>query len=272
MARYQVILAYDGTDFSGFQRQAKGRSVQGTVEDALRRLGWPGRAILSAGRTDAGVHATGQVIAFDLEWTHTSPELMRAVNAQLPQDVAFLEISQAPGGFHPRYGAISRRYVYRIFQNAVRHPLHQRYAWRVWPPVDLERLEQAALPLLGRFDFAAFGNPPRPNGSTVRTVFSARWMPEGPFLAFEIVADAFLYHMVRRMVSLQVEIGQGREPIQVVQRYLEGQMPSPVQGLAPAQGLVLAEVRYPSSEASKLVEQEKDREDERAEDLHPKSK
>jgi tRNA pseudouridine38-40 synthase len=256
MARYQVILAYDGTDFSGYQRQAKGRTIQGAVEDALRRLGWPGRAILSAGRTDTGVHATGQVIAFDLDWAHTPQALMRAVNAHLPQDIAFLEIAEAPGGFHPRYGAVSRRYMYRIYPNAVRHPLRQRYAWRIWPPVDLERLEQSARALEGRHDFSAFGHPLRPNGSTVRTVYSARWRPDEPFLDFEIVADAFLYHMVRRMVYLQVEIGQGREPVQVVQRYLEGQMAGPVQGLAPAHGLALAEVRYPSSEASKPVEKE----------------
>ncbi len=144
MARYQVILAYDGTDFSGFQRQAKARTVQGVVEEALRRLNWRGRAILSAGRTDAGVHASGQAIVFDLDWNHTPEELMRALNTHLPGDVAVRAINQVSPRFQPRYQAISRRYCYHIFCDPVRDPLRERYAWRVWPPVDLSMLEQAA--------------------------------------------------------------------------------------------------------------------------------
>lgn len=252
MARYQVILAYDGTDFSGFQRQAKARTVQGVFEAALRKLNWQDRTILSAGRTDTGVHAVGQVVAFDLDWSHTPEDLMHALNAHLPVDVAVRSVSLVQAGFHPRYQAVSRGYRYCIFCDAVRHPLRERFAWRVWPVVDISLLEQAAYFLRGRHNFAAFGTPPRSKGSTVRTVFTALWRSNGVDLVFEIVADAFLYHMVRRTVALQVEIGQGKKNPEVIQEYLEGQIASPVQGLAPPQGLVLFEVGYADGEKNCL--------------------
>jgi tRNA pseudouridine38-40 synthase len=130
MARYQVILAYDGTLFLGFQRQSRTRTVQGVVEAALGALGWTGRTIYSAGRTDTGVHAAGQVIAFDLEWKHSTLDLRQALNANLPEDVAAREVREVPPDFHPRYGALSRRYQYRILCSDVRDPLRERYVWR----------------------------------------------------------------------------------------------------------------------------------------------
>ncbi len=244
MARYQVILAYDGTGFEGFQRQAKARTVQSVVEAALRQIGWQGKSLLAAGRTDTGVHASGQVIAFDLDWGHTPEDLQRALNACLPQDVAAQEAHLAEADFHPRYDAVSRRYSYRILCKPVRDPLHERFAWRIWPALDLAVLQGAALALPGRHDFGAFGSPPRANGSTLRTVFSAGWQQEADLLTFEIVADAFLYHMVRRLVSLQVEIAQGRLEPGSVEQALQAGAAKKVQGLAPAHGLVLEEVKY----------------------------
>ncbi len=129
MARYQVILAYDGADFFGFQRQADGcgqRTVQGVVEQALRRIGWQGRAILFAGRTDVGVHASGQVIAFDLDWLHSTDALLAALNANLPADVAAQAAQLAADDFHPRYDARARCYRYRLFCQPRRDPLRER--------------------------------------------------------------------------------------------------------------------------------------------------
>jgi len=245
MALYQVILAYDGAQFQGFQRQAKRRTVQGVVEAVLRELGWAGKAILAAGRTDTGVHASGQVIAFDLEWRHTPQELCAALNARLPEDVAAQAASLAEAGFHPRYDAIERTYRYRIYCQAVRHPLLERYAWRVWPALDPDRLQQAAETLPGTHDFAAFGTPPRAHGSTRRTVFRAQWHCDPLEFVFEVSADAFLYRMVRRLVSVQVEIGQGRCEVEAIRRYLESPPGLPIQGLAPAHGLSLVSVTYP---------------------------
>ena len=250
MERYKVILAYDGTDFFGFQRQGETRTVQLEVEAALRKLNWQGSSILSAGRTDSGVHATGHVIAFDLEWKHGLERLGRALNASLPKDVVVRAIEVAPADFHPRFDATARCYRYQLLFAPVRDPLHRRYAWRLWPPFEIERLQAAAQLFQGTYDFAAFGTPPRPNGSTVRTVFQTGWSGgEDGLLRFEVTANAFLYHMVRRMVFVQVQVGQQRLSLDA----LQGALTSPQEaklnpGLAPAWGLFLKEVQYSGRE------------------------
>jgi len=252
MARYQVILAYDGTDFAGFQRQAKGRisrTVQGEIEAALRRIGWQGTALLSAGRTDAGVHASGQVIAFDLDWKHDPLSLLAALNANLPGDVAAREVCLTGGDFHPRFEALARRYRYRIFCSPLRDPLRERYAWRVWRTADLEQLQQAAKLLLGWHDFGAFGSPPGGRGGTVRQIYHADWTAktddqENEDILFEIIGNSFLYRMVRRLVSLQVQIGQGDLEIEMLARCLESGEKKLVRTLAPPNGLSLVEVIY----------------------------
>lgn len=247
MARYQVVLAYDGSRYNGFQRQRSGmgRTVQGEVETALRRIGWEGRTILQAGRTDAGVHAAGQVIAFDLEWKHTPDELQAALNASLPADIAARSVQPAADDFHPRFAAKMRCYRYRIYCQPVRDPLRERYAWRVWPPVAGENLQQAVGCLTGAHDFAAFGTPPRPGSGTVREVFRAEWQPEPPDgLVFEIAANAFLFHMVRRLVGFQVAIAQGRIEAQALSDLLREPRTGAVRTLAPPNGLCLVEVVY----------------------------
>lgn len=258
MARYQVVLAYDGTRFLGFQRQANARTVQEEVEKALRQLNWQGKTLLAAGRTDTGVHASGQVIAFDLDWHHPDEALLKALNASLPEDIAAHQVFLAAGDFHPRYDAVRRKYLYRIYCQPMRHPLLERYAWRVWPAVELDALQKAASHLSGTHDFAAFGTPPRSGGSTIRTVFQAGWEWQAPCLEFTISADAFLYHMVRRLVSLQVEIGQGRLPEQAMPQYLQRQMPEALQGLAPPQGLTLVQVSYADGDVKLAIENQDD--------------
>jgi len=250
MARYQVIIAYDGTHFRGFQRQATGRTVQGSIESALRKLGWQSKSILAAGRTDAGVHASGQVIAFDLVWEHSDQALKQALNAHLPFDVVARLVKQVQPAFHPRNDAIARRYRYALFTQAERDPLRERYAWRIWPAANLDRLHQTAACLIGKHDFAAFGTPPRIGDDTVRQIMGATWKVEEAYWVFEVSADAFLYHMVRRLVSLQIAIAQGQKPFDLLSQSLH-QPTTPagmVQGLAPPQGLVLAEVIYPSQD------------------------
>jgi tRNA pseudouridine38-40 synthase len=249
MARYQIILAYDGTNFLGSQRQAESRTVQSELEKALRKIGWQGRSILLAGRTDTGTHASGQVAAFDLEWVHGLDRLRAALNAHLPGDMAVRTVELSEDHFHPRFDATARHYRYRLFCSDVRDPLRERFTWRVWPAVtDLTILADV---WTGTHDFAAFGSPPRPGGSTVRTVMSARWNKQGDEWTFEIQADAFLYRMVRRLVYVQVAIGQARLTVEQLVRALD--VPSDIRdakqqkipaGLAPASGLTLVEVRY----------------------------
>jgi len=249
MARYQIILAYDGTGFLGSQRQVGSRTAQSELEKALRKLGWHGQTVYLAGRTDTGTHASGQVAAFDLDWLHDLKELQDALNAHLPRDMAVREVKPAPDDFHPRFDASSRCYRYRLFCASARDPLLERYAWRVWPAVtDLAALAQI---WPGRHDFVAFGTPPRSGGSTVRTVMSAGWQQHGDEWIFEIRADAFLYRMVRRLVYAQVAVGQARLSAKTLLQALDdrsevgqaarSQIPA---SLAPASGLTLVEVRY----------------------------
>ena len=246
MAHYQIRLAYDGTGFVGLQRQAQGRTVQGVVERALRALGWQGRAVQYAGRTDTGVHALGQVLTFHLDWAHDTAALVRALNANLPPDVVVRSARVVAPDFHPRYDALARRYVYRLYCASRRNPFRDRYAWRVWPCPKVGLLHAAAQSLPGRRDFAALGTPPAgERGTTVRTVLRAAWYALGPDeWAFDVAADAFLYRMVRRMVAAQVEIAQGRRSLDAWRAALERPPEQPWAVLAPPQGLVLAAVYY----------------------------
>jgi len=246
MARYQVILAYDGTGFTGSQRQANSRTVQGELEKALRNLGWSDRSILMAGRTDTGVHATGQVAAFDFEWTYSADKLLRALNADLPSDLVIRSLRPTSADFHPRFDATSREYRYRVFFEPIRDPLREKFLWRTWPAVDEDALKQNAGIFLGTHDFAAMGSRTTPKGTTVRTVTKAEWkkMPDGEW-QFEVRADAFLYRMVRRLVFVQVSAAQGRCSVEKVQHALSKQGKL-LAGLAPANGLTLVEVTYGS--------------------------
>ena len=243
MALYQLIIDYDGTHFLGFQRQARGRTVQGEIEKALLELGWKGSSILAAGRTDAGVHASGQVIAFELDWPHEPEKLQSALNARLAQDVVVKKTSIAEKGFHPRFDATQRTYHYRIYCSAQRNPLLERFAWQVWPKVEIARLNAAAGELIGKHDFCAFGRPLKDEAGTVRTVVQAQWRRSTPGWLFEITANAFLYHMVRRLVYVQVKYAQGFIDLAEIRNALRtGCRIKP--GMAPACGLELAEVSY----------------------------
>lgn len=243
-AHYKVILSYNGSRFAGFQRQTdEERTVQGEFEAGLRQLGWQDRSIRAAGRTDAGVHARGQVVSFRLDWDHTNGDLVKALNYYLPRDMAVRSVAEVTADFHPRYDAKNRRYRYYLICSPVRDPLGEIFAWRVWPEVDLEKMNRAAQILIGTHDFKAFGSPMTDGGVTVREVFSADWEQQNDVYQFDIIANAFLYHMVRRITLALVTIGQGTAPEAIITEGLQtGSLP--LTGLAPAEGLVLEEVTY----------------------------
>jgi tRNA pseudouridine38-40 synthase len=248
MVRYKVILIYDGTEYFGFQRQSEEsvtRTIQGEVEQTLRKIGWDGQTLLAAGRTDAGVHASGQVVAFDLEWRHSEEKLLAALNYYLPTDIAARSVQPVDTEFHPRFDAESRIYQYRIFYQSVRDPLRERFAWRVWPELDSNLINEAAEVLLGSHDFKKIGKPMKPGGSTVRNVFNSQWISQGCCGIYEIEANAFLYHMVRRIVRILVAIGHGKSNRDELISELNGKTVEIVQGIAPAHGLSLVEVVYP---------------------------
>ena len=245
MARYQSIIAYDGTDYYGFQRQVAGTpTVQAALESALRTIGWQGESLLAAGRTDAGVHARGQVIAFDLAWDHPVEALTAALNAQLPSAIGVQQTRQAQDDFHPRFQARSRRYRYDLILAPVRDPLAERYGWRRWPSPELGPMRTVAQGLLGRHDFRAFGQAPIEGGHTRRTVLKAAWHVEVGGLQLEIEADAFLQHMVRRIVAASVAVGESRASVDEVLALIDAPEARWQGALAPARGLTLEAVMY----------------------------
>jgi tRNA pseudouridine38-40 synthase len=251
MARYQLTLAYDGTDFFGSQRQAGKRTIQGELEKGLNKLGWTGRSVLMSGRTDTGVHAIGQVASCDLDWSHTDEELPKALNAILPNDMAVQKVCMVNADFHPRFDATSRCYRYRLFYQPVRDPVRERFAWRIMSEINSDLLAETARLFLGMHDFAAFGSPTTPKGSTVRTVMNANWTQteEDGTWHFEVRADAFLYRMVRRMVFVQVTVAQGKISAEAIANALANPAPAGKRteipaGIAPAHGLTLVEVTY----------------------------
>lgn len=219
--------------------------MQGEVETALRQIGWTGESILGAGRTDAGVHATGQVIAFDFEWQHGESALLRALNSMLPPAIAGKEIAEAAPDFHPRYAAASRRYRYTIYNAALRSPMLARYAWFLpLPELSLTSLNTASARLKGRKDFATFGTPPEGEGHTVRSVMEASWKRNAEVWTFDIEADAFLFRMVRSMVGTLRLVGAGEmAPDQFVE-VLEAADRRRSGPPAPPNGLCLVEVKY----------------------------
>jgi tRNA pseudouridine38-40 synthase len=248
MAHYKLILAYEGTNYSGFQRQIGKSSVQGVFEDALRTLGWQDRSILTAGRTDTGVHASGQVISFQFDWKHGDLKLLKALNANLPADIQVQRLEQCSAIFHPRYDALARTYRYKLYSKPARDPLRDRFAWRLDTLPDLGLMNQAASDLIGEHDFQVFGRAVSENGTTIRRIKDAKWVQtKADEMEFTIIGNAFLYHMVRRIVFVLIKVGLGEAPVSIVETGIrEGQ--TGIVALAPARGLTLLEVRYAEDE------------------------
>ncbi len=251
VVRYRAMLAYDGSAYVGFQRQAAGRrTIQGEVEAAIAQVTGQQVTVVGAGRTDTGVHAEGQVIAFDVEWRRDDETLLKALNATLPDDIALQDIRQHEG-FHPRFDAVARIYRYTLVQTQQRQPLMRHRAWHIFGEMDVAAVWQACALLVGVHDFAAFGHAPQ-GDNTVREVLRSEWVTQaasyGKCHIYRIEANAFLQHMVRRVVGVLVEVGRGRLSLDHFQRALRSGVMVNGVTLAPPHGLVLESVRYPDDE------------------------
>ena len=254
-----ALVAYDGTRFAGFQRQSpdKGPTVQGAIEEAFQRVAGEVVSVEGAGRTDSGVHATGQVVNAHVPSRLDLPTWQRALNALLPEDVAVRAVCAAPEDFRARWSALSRSYRYRILCDAVRLPLRERYAWRVAVPFNVEGMQSAAALLLGEHDFGAFGSSPAHNragfpGHTVRTMLTAEcsWRlaqqtGEPNEIECRFTANAFLSGMVRRLVGTLALVGEGRLTVADFQAILEARDKNHPGAAAPPCGLCLTGVEYP---------------------------
>jgi tRNA pseudouridine38-40 synthase len=248
MRTLRLTLAYDGTDYAGWQVQPDRITVQEVVEKALEKITGSPVRILASGRTDAGVHALGQVASFRSE-THLSTDILqRALNGELPPDVAVLDVSEAPQGFHPIRDAICKRYRYIIHDGPVRDVLARRYAWQYRRRLDAESMHEAAGKLAGTHDFAAFQSSGAPRRSTVRTIFDVSVKRgrggQSDVVTLEVEADGFLYNMVRAIVGTLVDVGRGARPESWVSQVLASGDRSQAGLTAPPQGLFLVHVTY----------------------------
>jgi tRNA pseudouridine38-40 synthase len=252
-SRFRLVLHYDGSGFVGWQLQPRGRTVQGELERALERLTGARRPVQGAGRTDTGVHATGQVAAVTLPSSWTPAELHRALNAVLPGDVWVLEAHPAPLDFHPRQEARARSYEYRLGMSPLSFsPFHRRWCWPLTQEVNPDLLHGAAALLKGERGFRAFAKAGQEHRGHRCVVSRAEWGSWGKLgLVFSITANRFLHHMVRYLVGTMVEIGQGRRPF----HDFEGLLGDPDSGLvtsppAPPTGLFMSGVEYPPERVS----------------------
>lgn len=244
MRTIKLVVQYDGSDFVGWQRQGKGTSVQGLIEEALATIDGAPVTLHGAGRTDAGVHARGQVASAEVTFDHDPATVARALNSQLPEDVRVLEVVEAAEGFHARFSARSKTYAYRIRISEVADPFDRAYAWHVRSPLDLEAMRRAAALLIGTHDFAAFQSAGTEVRTTVRTIHRSEVVHEPGLITYDIAGDGFLRHMVRAIVGTLVEIGRGRWPSQTMADVLASGARTGAGPTAPACGLFLVRVDY----------------------------
>jgi tRNA pseudouridine38-40 synthase len=251
--RFRLTVHYDGSYFLGWQSQAWGRTVQGEMEAAVERLTGTRPSVEAAGRTDSGVHATGQVTALTLPSRWEGEELHRALNAVLPDDIWVEEVTRVPLDFHPRFSALARSYEYRIgLSPRSFSPFHSPFCWPLIREVEVDSLHRAAALIPGDRSFKAFakaGQEARGHGCSVSR---ARWVPwQGLGLAFQIRSNRFLHHMVRYLVGTMVEIGRGwRELDELYQLLNDPDTSLRTSAPAPPEGLFLTVVHYrePDSE------------------------
>ena len=250
---FKLTIAYDGSEFIGWQRQASGVSIQGLLEDALSELDGRAVTVIGAGRTDAGVHARGQVAAAALERDLDAAAVVRAVNIRLPASVRILDASPAVKDFHARFDARLKSYRYRIWNGGVMSPFERSYAWHVPMALDVGAMADAAAALCGTHDFAAFQGTGSDTQTTVRTVMrsSVERDAGSPLIVYEAAGEGFLRHMVRNIVGTLVEIGRGRWPAAWMGDVLASRDRAAAGPTAPAQGLFLMAVAYDEAEPGK---------------------
>ncbi|MBM4093337.1 MAG: tRNA pseudouridine(38-40) synthase TruA [Planctomycetes bacterium] len=248
MRWFRLTIAYDGTAYTGWQLQPGSATVQGVLEEALRRITGSAVRITASGRTDSGVHALGQVASFACD-THLAPEAMcRALNANTPEDIQVREVREAAEGFHAIRDAVAKRYRYVIQDGSHRDVLARRYCWHIPQRLDAGSMRAGAAHLVGTHDFRSFQAAGAPRKTTVRTVSDVRVArirgPASDPIAVEVEADGFLYNMVRNIVGTLVLVGRGRKPATWVAEVLAGRDRALAGPTAPARGLTLLEVRY----------------------------
>ena len=247
---FAITIAYDGTDYSGWQVQPGRRTIQGTLQDAVLKATEHKVIVTGSGRTDAGVHALGQVASCRFpRWTASTDALSKAINSRLPETIVVTKVEEAPEDFHAIRDATGKRYRYQIQVRHQRDPFEHRYRWRLRQRVDLDAMMQAASKIIGHRDFSSFESTGAERKSSVRHVRDCQVIPAENYastghVAIEVEANGFLYNMVRNIVGTLVEVGFGKRPPEWVDEVLEQQNRVFAGQAAPPQGLFLKEVYY----------------------------
>jgi tRNA pseudouridine38-40 synthase len=250
---FKLTLAYDGTSFVGWQRQASGRSIQELLEQAFARVEGQPVAVTGAGRTDAGVHASAQVAHVSLHRDIDAATVVRALNNHLPPDVRVTDADEVASSFHARFDAVAKRYRYRIWNQPIMSPFERLYTWHIpGPMLDVDAMAAAAARLEGRHDFAAFQTAGAETHTTERAVSVSRVTADRPLITYDVRGDGFLRHMVRGIVGTLVEVGRGRHRPEWMTDVLLSKDRTRAGRTAPAAGLFLVGVEYERQTAPDL--------------------
>ncbi len=239
----RLIIEYDGSGFLGFQKQSKGRTIQAELEKAVSGLAGKPVKVVGAGRTDAGVHARGQVANFWWDSVIPIQRIALALNKRLPSDIVVAYAEEAPKDFHSRYSALARTYEYTVLASRMPSALENRFVWHVWENLDIQSMSKAAALMVGNHDFSAFGTP-EPGHSPLREVFRLDLSNEERYIRIVCTANAFLKHMARGIVGALVDVGLGRHKGTDVERALADGRTEYAFLMAPPNGLCLMAVEY----------------------------
>ncbi len=245
MKNYKMILQYDGTRYNGWQRQGNTeRTIQGKIESVLSKLTGQDVEVHGSGRTDAGVHAIGQVANAKLNFDGTMDELMEYLNQYIPKDIVVCSVEEVPMRFHSRLNAVRKTYCYRIHMSPIRNVFERNYVWDYRKQLNVEEMKRAAEFLIGEYDFLPFCDLKKMKKSSVRTIEQIDWEVTESECKIFFCGNGFLYHMVRKLVGTLVEVGEGRKEAEQVREILETGNRELVSGIAPAEGLCLVNVEY----------------------------
>lgn len=242
---YKMLLAYDGAKFDGWQKQGNTENtIQGRLEMLLSKMTGKTVELAGAGRTDAGVHAMGQVMNVFLDTEKNEEEIQEYMNRYLPEDIAVLSVEKAAERFHSRLNAAGKYYLYRIHNDKVKNPFTRKYCWHIPEKLDMASMKTAAALLTGTHDFRGFCSNKRIKKSTVRTIYHIKIWEESKEIKLEFYGNGFLYHMVRIITGTLVEIGKGELPPEKIEEILKKKDRQLAGITAPAHGLCLQEVKY----------------------------
>lgn len=249
MRRIKLVVAYDGTNYCGWQVQPNGISIQKTLQNAIEDLVGGKICLTGASRTDAGVHALGQVAVFDTAKAIPQERFAMAINQRLPKDIVVQSSCEVPQDFHPRYTSLQKTYVYRILNSRMPLPCERLYSWFVPKPLNIQAMQKAAACFVGKHDFLSFRSQRTDVEDTVRTIYSmdvsaVQRESAGGILEIRVTGDGFLYNMVRIMTGMLVKIGHGQKSEEDILKAFENPQPRAAAPTAPAHGLTLMEIRY----------------------------